>query len=624
MCGICGIVQSDTTTIESIMIQARDAVDHRGPDAANHQVWRDHGVAMAQRRLSIIDLSTAGTNPMPNEDETIWITYNGEVYNYQALRRELEKAGHVFRSNTDTEVVIHAYEEWGDAHVDRLRGMFAYTIYDRRSQPDGTPFRMLLVRDRVGVKPLYYYWHNHIFIFASEITSILQHPQVNRTQDVTAIFDFLTYAYVPTPKTVYKHIRVLPPGHTLAFDGARINIQQYWDVPVDQIPTIDTEAEAIEHVGSVLRDAVELHLVSDVPVGLFLSGGLDSSTILALMRSMVDTPPHSFSIDFDVEQHSEIHYARIAAEKFNTNHHERVVTRHSIHDLLPHVLHMYGQPFADNSSIPTWAVSQLAAEYVKVVLSGDGGDEVFFGYSWYERWLRLQQLRVIPEAIRKHGIRNLGSLWPPQARGNKYKRYLEDIGDNALHQYARQLEVLSPTEKRRLFAAHLADFEDYDDYWYFRKFWRDDLHPIRRMQYLDLKTFLPDDILTKVDRATMQASLEARPPLLDYQLIEAVMHVEPSILFKNGEKKYLLKQIIRDSLPETILNRPKKGFSTPMVQWIKRDPAVIDQQLSYSNYFQHNNITSKLSNFNWGTKRWALLLLEAWAAGEAEYIDVQL
>jgi len=611
MCGIAGIVHESHSIFEETVIQMRDVMQHRGPDSADYRIWQDNGIALIHLRLSIIDLSEAGRNPLSNEDGSIWITYNGEVYNYRALRQELEQLGHCFRSDTDTEVIVHAYEEWGDEHVNRLRGMFAYAIYDARPNISPAGFRLLLVRDRVGIKPLNYYFYQGLLVFASEIKSILAHPQVNQAIDETAIFDYLTYLYIPQPKTAYQHIRSLLPGHMLSFDGEKISIQEYWDVPVSAKPPINSESEAIEFVGNALRDATRAHLVSDVPVGVFLSGGVDSSSVLALMAGLVDTPPHTFSIDFDVSTHSEIHYARMMASRYHTTHHEQVVSDDSVQNLLEHMLHLYDEPFADHSGIPTWIVSKLASEHVKVVLSGDGGDEVFVGYSWYDRWLRLQQLRAnIPHLIRKHIIQKIGLLWSPKARGNKYKRYLEDFAYDPIHQYARQLEIFSPEEKRRLVGT--SNFDGYDDYWYFKKYWRDDLSPVTRMQYLDLKTYLVSDILTKVDRATMGASLEARPPLLDHLLIEAVMQVSPDILYKNNQKKYLLKQIMKDKIPDAILQRPKKGFSTPMVKWIQRDPSYVNQQLKHSAYFQQSNILEELSNHQWGAKRWSLLMLEAW------------
>jgi asparagine synthase (glutamine-hydrolysing) len=617
MCGISGVISPDGVDLDTVR-KMSDVIAHRGPDDAGVQVWPDHGVGLGHRRLSIIDLSLAGRNPMTNEDGTVWIVFNGEIYNFQDLRLELERAGHTFRSNTDTEVIIHAYEEWGDEHIHRLRGMFAYALYDRRPHiangrtEQHHSFRLLLVRDRVGIKPLFYYWYNHTFLYASEIKAILAYPGVNGTLDRTAIFDYLTYLYIPAPKTAYTHIRKLPAGHFLIFENEHVCVRQYWDVPLDNPSPVHTFDQAIEMVQETLTRAVRLHIVADVPVGVFLSGGLDSSTVTALMAQAVPEPIRTFSIGFDVAAHSETHYARLVADQYQTQHYERIVGYDSVRRMLPFVVEMYDEPYADSSAIPTYRVSVVAREQVKVVLSGDGGDEVFAGYNWYTGWLRLRPFDAVPFSVRRRLLPVLGSIWPERRRG---KGFVTSLAMDPLAQYARLLELFSPAEKRQILAPEWTrEFNDYDDYWYFRQYWHDELDPMTCVQYLDLKTYLPGDILTKVDRASMAVSLEVRPALLDHVLIERLFSIPTKFRAPNGRKKHLMKHATKNILPEAILNRPKKGFSVPWVAWMQTEGEWVERQLRSIDslgVFQEN-VTEVPNLLDRGIEVWALLLLQQW------------
>ncbi|MCG3206489.1 MAG: Asparagine synthetase [glutamine-hydrolyzing] 1 [Anaerolineae bacterium] len=628
MCGIFGVVQSNNDINEHFFANALNTIAHRGPDDSGLKIWQDHKVGLGHRRLAIIDLSPAGRNPMTNEDGTIWITFNGEIYNYKELRSELESVGHRFKSNTDTEVIIHAYEEWGDNHIQRLRGMFAYALYDRRIKKDTSParremaFRLLLVRDRLGIKPLNYYWDGQTFLFSSETKAILAYPGTNHSIDRSAIFDYLTILYIPAPKTAYQHIRKLPSGHCLMFDSElgefpQPKVQRYWEFNVGQEQRC-TQAEAIETTRDHLLDSVRAHLVSDVPVGLFLSGGVDSSSILALTADIQSDQLFTFSIGFDVTAHSETNYARIMSTAIQTKHQEDILSQNSLKMVLPHVVWMYDEPFADSSAIPTYAVSRLAKKNVKVVLSGDGGDEVFAGYNWYGNWLRQQKLRAIPATIRELILGKMGNVWPQQVRGASLKQFLEDFTYSPFEQYARQLETFSPIEKRQLLKLNWAkEFADYDDYWFLRQYWRSDVDPITRVQYLDLKTFLVDDILTKVDRASMAVSLEVRPPLLDHNLVEFIFRIPSDLRTKNSEQKYLLKQAMKHSLPSEILNRKKKGFSSPLYKWIEKEFAWTQNQLTSGVLAKEGIIdpayVKKLAPFYKGGKcHWGLLVLEQW------------
>jgi len=623
MCGITGLAVKGVPDASEI-VAACSTILHRGPDDAGVKVWSDQGVGLGHRRLSIIDLSPSGRQPMCNEDETVWIVFNGEIYNYQELRLELTRSGHTFHSNTDTEVIIHAYEQWGDKHVHRLRGMFAYTIYDRRLRKAGdsgrqltSGGRLLLVRDRLGIKPLFYSWDKQLFIFASEIKAILAYPGVDRTIDRSAIFDYLTYLYIPAPKTAYSHIRKLPPGHLLVLENGNIKIHQYWDVPPERYNPVRTFHKAVEMVRETLCEAVRLHMVSDVPIGVLLSGGMDSSTITALMAQVATESVRTFSIGFDVPEHSETHYARLVADRYQTQHYERVVGVDSVKQMLPRVLQMYDEPYADGSAVPTYQVSSMAREHVKVVLSGDGGDEVFAGYRWYTAWLKRQAFNGFPLPLRHRLFSFLGTIWPDGWRG---KGFLSDLALGSLEQYARFLELFSPSEKRQILTPELSrEFADYDDYWYFRQYWRNELDPLTRVQYLDLKTYLHEDILTKIDRASMTVSLEVRPPLLDHVLVERVLSVSSQFRAPGGQKKYLLKKAVRDLLPEPVLTRPKKGFSAPWTKWVSTEKEWVELMLKSNNY-PPRILREDAGEMRWlfgsGAKIWALLVLQGWLRKE--------
>jgi asparagine synthase (glutamine-hydrolysing) len=625
MCGITGIVRGESFDT-NVLAAMTDAIAHRGPDDAGMQIWSDHGVGLGHRRLSIIDLSPAGHNPMPNEDGTVWIVFNGEIYNFRSLRQELERAGHIFRSNTDTEVILHAYEEWGDEHIHRLRGMFAYALYDRRPTTGARKakrnFRLLLVRDRLGIKPLFYYWHAKTFLFASEIKAILAHPGIDRTLDRSALFDYLTYLYVPAPKTAYLHIRKLLPGHYLVLEDECIDVRQYWDVPLDQpspVCTIDAATELVRHT---LEEVVRLHMVSDVPVGVFLSGGMDSSSITALMTQATTEPPRTFSIGFDVAEHSETWYARLVAEYYRTRHSERTVDGDSVESMLSRMVLMYDEPYADSSATPTYRVSSMAREYVKVVLSGDGGDEIFAGYNWYSTWLARRYIDWIPLPLRRRAFSAVARGWPRNWRG----RYLlSDMAKRPLERYARLMELFSPFEKQQLLTSEWAEeFADYDDYWYFRRYWHEELDPLTRIQYLDLKTYLPDDILTKVDRASMAVSLEVRPPLLDHILVEQLFSLPAAWRMPHGQKKYLFKRAMGDLLPNVILNRSKKGFSSPLTPWMYSRQDWVKQQLK--RHVGLGLLRKDVADMPWlferGAKVWGVLLLQEWLSGEVQGASV--
>lgn len=613
MCGIAGIVDPGSNDLPDRIAAMRDALAHRGPDGIGAKVW-DEGVALGHRRLSIIDLSVAGAQPMSNETGDVWITFNGEIYNHRELHSELEARGHVFASRCDTEVIIHAYEEWGDAHVHRLRGMFAYALYDRRqSAASGHAGRLLLVRDRLGIKPLVYSEEPHGIHFASEIKALLCVPRVSRSIDRTAVFDFLTYLYVPAPKTAYQHIRKLPPAHMLVWEEGVRRIVRYWDVDVSAAHHDATDTELVGLLQGKLSNAVSSHMVSDVPVGVFLSGGIDSSAVTAFAARKAMGQLKTFSIGFDVLAHDETAHARAVARHLGTDHHERTVAADSLELMLPRVLDMYDEPFADASAIPTFRVSQLARESVKVVLTGDGGDEVFAGYNWYQWWLAGRSSDALPRAIRHGPARWLARSWPRWLPGQRLRIRCEHMQLDPLEHYAALMEAFTPSQKRALLGPEgMDEFAGYDDYWAFRAHWRPDLDPLTNLQYVDLHTYLPDDILTKVDRASMAVSLEARPPLLDHELVEFAFTLPRRFKIHGPDKKRGLKQAVAGMLPAGILARPKKGFSSPLNNWLSLESKSIREQLTSNARMVNVDRLKDRGRSLPGSRLWNLIVLESW------------
>lgn len=553
-----GIVSNQPISVETLTI-SRDTLSHRGPDDSGHWVSPSGRAALAHTRLSILDLSSAGRQPLLNAQASLVISYNGEVYNFLALRRELQGFGHVFRTDTDTEVVLAAYDQWGSDCVRRFRGMFAFAIWDERKQ------ELFLARDRLGIKPLYYYHDGTTFVFASELKAIERISSLTLTVDETALYDFLTYMYIPAPKTPYTQVKKVLPAHSITLSSGRLTTQCYWDVAFSDQGGPKTEQEAVEGVSHLLRDAVKSHLIADVPVGCLLSGGVDSSGVTAIAQGLVEHPLQTFSIGFDVESQNETRYAREVATKYNTQHTEHIVSAGRAKELLRDLPGIYDEPFGDSSAIPTFEVCELAKKSVTVALSGDGGDEVFGGYTWYERHRIRRPFPHLPEILRQFlpfAIDRSALSRLPKIPGivnrirSPIERHVLLVGGFSKGQKAH---VLTPEVARR--------YRDYDDYWYFKAHWQRELPLVSRLQYLDLHTYLPDDILTKVDRASMAHGLELRPPLIDHRLVEFVASVPEKIRVPPGRLKHLLKMALRGILPSSILERPKQGFSVPLAVW---------------------------------------------------------
>ncbi|HLG43125.1 MAG TPA: asparagine synthase (glutamine-hydrolyzing) [Planctomycetota bacterium] len=543
MCAIAGIIAFDGRVSPQMLHAMAIRQAHRGPDGSGEWISKDGRVGFAHRHLAILDLTDRAAQPMSNRDGTVHLVYNGEIYNFRELRRELEKGGCEFISDSDTEVLLHGYEAWGPAVVSRLRGMFAFAIWDEPKR------RLVLAKDRLGVKPLYYARDSKTFSFASELKGIEAGPLENRALDPGAIYDFLTYLYVPTPKTPYRAVRKLPPASILILEQGIERIETYWDARFDGSRR-GREEDLVLELRSKLEDAVKSHLVSDVPVGILLSGGLDSSTVAAFAGRGAKT----FSVGFD-RGRSEIGFARRIAERFGAAHAEAVLRTADVPTDLQRMIAWYDEPHYDTSAFPTSLVCRTARRDVKVALSGDGGDEVFGGYAHYAKFAGLDRRNPIPAGIGKAALRMGEGILKRALRG--VERYAFLLGGMT----RVEKEVRLPPEVNSRFA-------DYDDYWLFRRYWREDLDTLSRLQYLDLKTYLPDDILTKMDRVGMETSLEVRVPLLDTPLVEFVCAIPSEQRAPEGPPKHLLRKAMAGLLPPETLSRKKRGFSVPSETWL--------------------------------------------------------
>ncbi|HEX8922665.1 MAG TPA: asparagine synthase (glutamine-hydrolyzing), partial [Pyrinomonadaceae bacterium] len=537
-------------------------IAHRGPDDQGLMV--SGAVALGMRRLSIIDLA-GGQQPMSGCTADVTIVFNGEIYNYRELQRELEGRGHTFKTHSDTETILHAYEEYGSKCVEKLRGMFAFAIWDARRRA------LFIARDRAGKKPLYYtVTQRGTLLFGSELKSLREHPEFQGELSLEALDAYLTFGYVPDPLTIFRDVHKLPPGHHLTFASGQVRVEQYWDFPYEepQSEPAQNEEDCLEELRALLDEAVRIRLVADVPLGAFLSGGVDSSAVVGLMARHTPRPVKTFSIGFHEDSYNELKYARVAAKKFGTEHHEFVVTP-DICEIVDELVWHFDEPFADSSAIPTYMVSKLAREFVKVVLSGDGGDELFGGYTRYAIDRKRSGFARLPRILRRGLMQPLGKRLPHGAWGRNYiyvnafepiDRYIEDI---SIFTRLNKPSLYTEDFRRKLGATEAtARFREYAA----RSRATDALDPLL---YLDSKTYLPGDILTKVDRMSMAVSLEARAPLLDHRLIEFVCkRIPASMKMKGLETKHIFKRAVEGLVPAEILNRPKQGFGVPIDQWI--------------------------------------------------------
>jgi len=564
MCGFGGILyfHKDREVSHKVLAGMADTIIHRGPDDQGYYIDGNFGLCF--RRLSIIDINT-GHQPLSNADGSLWIVFNGEIYNFLQLRRELILKGYTFKTKTDTETLLLLYEEYGEVCVGHLRGMFAFAIWDKRKH------RLFCGRDRFGIKPFYFYRDHEKFVFASEIKEILTLEKIPRQISSEAIDSYFAYGYITSNLSIYEGIVNMPPAHTLTLSPSGTNepkINKYWSITFDPDYS-KTEEEWCEEIDTTLSDTVKLHMISDVPLGAFLSGGIDSSAVLAMMSGNSNAPIKTFSIGFNEQEFNELEYAGVMAKKYNTEHHEQIVDPGSA-DLLPLLVKAYDEPFADTSSIPTYYLSKFARQFVTVALSGDGGDELFAGYSAYSKLKKIYNLWLNKPFFNNYLFQPLSGIYPEKFYGKKLLYYLSINRKSLPGKYC----LWSEEERNKLyhidFSGSLNRFhvellkQSVVDSYSSNDF-------VSGLQALDMLTYLPDDILTKVDRASMQNSLEVRVPFLDHKFAELSFRIPVEMKIRKYEKKYILKKALTKILPEKILLHRKQGFGVPLKYWFKDD-----------------------------------------------------
>ncbi len=623
MCGITGIfdTRGKNEIDRAVLKRMNESQHHRGPVEGG--VHLEAGVGLGHRRLSIIDLST-GQQPLYNEDQSVCVIFNGEIYNFQELVPELQSLGHVFHTRSDTEVIVHAWESWGEKCVERFRGMFAFVLWDRNQET------LFLARDRMGVKPMYYaLLPDGTLLFGSELKSVLAHGGLAREIDPLAVEEYFALGYVAEPRTIFKQARKLPPAHTLLVRrGQPLPApREYWDVRFTLNNPISTEDACLE-LNEKLKESIRLRMISEVPLGAFLSGGVDSSAVVALMAGLSNEPVNTCSIAFDDPAFNEAEFAKNVAARYETNHHEEMVASDDF-DLIDMLARLYDEPYADSSAIPTYRVCQLARKHVTVALSGDGGDETFGGYRRYREHLMEERMRgALPSAIRQPLFRLLGRVYPKAdwaPRVFRAKTTFESMARNSVEAYFHSVSILRDPMRAQLFSSkfrsEIAGYSAQEVFSYHaRRSGTDD--PLALIQYLDLKTYLVGDINTKVDRASMAHSLEVREPLMDHEIIEWMATLPSSLKVRGQEGKYLLKKSMEPLLPDDILYRPKMGFAVPLARWF-RGPlkervrqAVLGPRLAETGWFnqkylQHLVDTHQSGARDYSASLWTLMMFEA-------------
>jgi asparagine synthase (glutamine-hydrolysing) len=626
VCGFCGVISLDDDLppdLRASITTMTDRLRHRGPDggAVHGTPW----YALGHRRLAIIDRA-GGEQPMCNEDRSVWIAFNGEIYNHHDLRRELEARGHRFRTHSDTEAIVHAYEEYGDECVERLDGMFAFAVVDERSR------RVLLARDRLGKKPLFHATLGGVLHFASEIKAIKASPLWDGEQDLDAIEGYLSLGYFIAPATAYRHVKKLEPAHVLAASRSGLAIRTYWDITAFDSDTRSREP-LLQSVDECLRSAVARRLESEVPIGAFLSGGVDSGLVVSYMAEALDRPAVTATVGFEDAAHNELAGAALTATRYRTQHHTSVV-QPRLDDVLDAIVYAFDEPFADSSSIPTYYVSKVARQHVTVALSGDGADEAFGGYGWRYTPLALESRarQFVPGALGREAAAWLGARWPRSRslpRPLRVGNVLENLGRDEAAAYYADLCFLKPHDARALLGrTPTRDPEDSAVYEQVTKPFRDcpSDSAVQRAQYADLKVYLPNDPLVKVDRMSMAHGLEIRCPLLDHRLVELAFRIPTAEKFANQQPKSLLKGLAERRLPAELVHRPKSGFTAPVKSWLARDyahmfrddvlspaaktRALVDQARVRQLFAEHQ------AGCDHSFALWAVWMLERWARQE--------
>jgi asparagine synthase (glutamine-hydrolysing) len=632
MCGICGILRTrDSFAVsEELVTTMRDTIEHRGPDDADSWFDPGAGIALGHRRLSIVDLSPAGRNPMPNEDGTVWITYNGEVYNHAALREELEAKGHVYRSQTDTETIVHLYEEEGIRCVERLQGMFAFAIWDARKR------ELFLARDRLGIKPLYYARPAGGFLFGSEIKALLEHPAITPELDEEAFAHYLTFICTPAPLTMFEGIRKLAPGEraVVRADGS-LTSDIFWSpfsrtvqAEVDQM----TESEMEDRLIELLRASIKKRMMADVPFGVFLSGGVDSSTNVALMSELMDQPVRTYSVAFErYEKYNELDYARRIAKQYGTDHHEIVIDSDDLEAFVPELVHHQDEPLADWVCVPLRYVSKLARDDGTIVVQiGEGSDELFHGYQKYidalrsrERfWERVQR---VPRPVRMAASRATTELARRVGRGAAIAQMLDDAatgrqpfwGGAICYQGALKRDVLNHGRP------HPDSYEIVERFWNEAEALHSHADVLQKMTYLELKQRLAELLLMRVDKMTMSTSVEARVPFLDHDLVEFALALPPRMKVRDGVGKYILKRAAERWLPHDMIYRQKQGFGAPVAEWFQgelgvraqreiRESSLAERGLLDLDYLDRLWEAHRRGPANWGLHLWTVYNVSAW------------
>ncbi len=620
MCGIAGLFHFEGKQPDKAVLREMcDVITHRGPDEDGF--YCDQSVGLGIRRLKIIDLAT-GQQPIHNEDNTIWTVFNGEIYNFRELREELQDKGHKFYTKVDTEVIVHLYEEYGENFVEKLNGMFGIAIWDRNLE------KLILVRDRLGIKPLCYYFTDEKLVFGSEIKSLLVEGGLTKNVAMSSLDHYLTFGYIPAPYSIFEGVQKLLPGHLLSCQKGKVLTRQYWDVPINLNSSPRSEDFYVEEIFDLLQKAVQRRLISEVPLGAFLSGGIDSGTIVGMMSRLMSQPVKTFSIGFEEAEFSELDDARAVARYFGTEHTEFVVKPNAL-ELLPSLVQSYDEPFADSSAIPTFYVSQLAREHVTVALSGDGGDELFGGYRRYLTDSRDRYWGGLPSWIRSGVLRMVSQNIPMFTRGKSYLHY---ISQSDARQYLQRVSVCPPEMKSHLFSSGVkARLGDADSVRWAEEFMdkvnSHDLLP--KMLYSDLKTYLPYDLLAKVDIASMVHSLEVRVPFLDHEFVEFAAQIPSGLKIQGNITKYILKEAMTGLLPPKVLQKKKQGFAVPLAQWFRHElkeytyDTLTSRQFTRRGWFSQDAIEKMLTRHlnetaDYSPIIWSLIFLESWSH---TYID---
>ena len=626
MCGICGILntRSESNIKEEIIRNMCSVLKHRGPDDEGIYLgWGKDGrknIGLGIRRLAIIDLDT-GHQPIHNEERTVWIVCNGEIYNFRELRKDLEAKGHCFYTHSDAEVIVHLYEEYGAECLQFLRGMFALAVWDDAKKS------LLLARDRIGQKPLCYAEIGKELVFASEIKSILRVKQVPRQVNIEAIHNYLTYQYVPSPLTAFKGIFKLPPAHYLLWENGKISIEQYWSLnAVNKIKM--SEDEYCSRIRDLFEESVKLRLVSDVPLGAFLSGGLDSSIVVGVMSKLMREPVKTFSIGFQEEKYNELNYARITANHFKTDHHEYIVKPDAL-DILSKLIWHYNEPFADSSALPTYYVSKMTSRDVTVALNGDGGDENFAGYPRYKAVKLAEYYEKFPQCMRNmaNGIARKLPYSPEQKTiFRRFRRFAESMNYSPERRYIRWISIFDNERKEELYAPSFREaVQGIDSFGYAEDYYNNNKYNdfLDGTLFVDIMTYLPGDLLVKVDIAAMANSLEARSPFLDHKFMEFAASIPSNLKLKGLTSKYILKKAFSKLIPASILRRKKMGFGVPISHWFRNElkdylrDELLSRHCLERGYFQTKYLKLIIDEhisgrYDHGYRLWALLNLELW------------